>query len=227
VVLDTYRAVETPEGVELGLRVAGPPVRLLAWSLDAALRLGGYLALLIPLAFLDQVGLGLWLLALFLGEWFYPVLFEVKRGGATPGKRRLGLVVLHDDGTPVGWGASLIRNLVRFADFLPFGYGFGLLTMLVQRDFKRLGDLAAGTIVVHRDPKAARETLPAGRATPPPVALRLDEQRAILEFARRLPTWTAARAEELSDLVAPLTGASGREGIDRLLGWANWIVGRR
>jgi uncharacterized RDD family membrane protein YckC len=225
--LDTYRAVETPEGVELGLSVAGPPVRLLAWALDAALRAGAYLLLLIPLSLLQEIGTGAFLIVLFLGEWFYPVLFEVKGGGATPGKRWLGLVVLHDDGTPVGWAASVIRNLVRFADFLPFGYGFGLLAMLLDRDFKRLGDLAAGTIVVHRETEAGREGLATRRPAPPPVALRQAEQRAILEFARRLPTWTEDRSRELADLAAPLTGATGREGVERLLATANWLVGRR
>lgn len=225
--LDTYRSVETPEGVELGLKVAGPPVRLFAWLLDAFIRTTGYFLLLIPLAFLEELGFGLLLLVAFLGEWFYPVLFEVKGGGATPGKKRLGLVVLHDDGTPVGWSASVVRNLVRFADFLPVGYGFGLATMLLNRDFKRLGDLAAGTIVVHRDRAPLREGFPPGRPDPPGALLHLAEQRSILEFARRLPTWTEARAAELADLLAPLTRATGRDGIERLVGMANWLVGRR
>jgi uncharacterized RDD family membrane protein YckC len=225
--LDTYRAVETAEGVELGLRVAGPPVRMLAWGLDALLRTGGYLALAIAFGLLGEVGQGLLLVTIFLGEWFYPVWFEVRRGGATPGKKRLGLVVLHDDGTPVGWSASVVRNLVRFADFLPLAYGFGLVAMLVAPDFKRLGDLAAGTVVVHRGKPAAEEGLPDGPSAPPAVPLSLAERRAVVEFARRLPTWTDDRARELADLAAPLTGATGRAGVERLAAAARWLVGKR
>jgi uncharacterized RDD family membrane protein YckC len=226
-VLDTYRAIETPEGVELRLRVAGPPARALAWAIDVTLRLFGYGVLSLPLLVLGRVGTGLYLLVLFLGEWFYPVLFEVYAGGATPGKKLVGLAVVHDDGTPVGWSGALLRNLLRFADFLPVAYGFGLATMLVHPQFKRLGDLAAGTVVVHeeRSERALRvvEALP----QPPPVPLEPDEQRAVLAFAERMPTWGPARAEELASLAAPLVGARGPLAVERLAGIANWLVGRR
>jgi uncharacterized RDD family membrane protein YckC len=144
-VIDTYRAIETPEGVELRLRVAGPPARVLAWAIDVVIRLFGYAVVSIPLLFLGRAGIGLFFLVLFLGEWFYPVLFEVYAHGATPGKKLVGLAVVHDDGTPVGWSGALLRNLLRVADFLPVAYGFGLVTMLVHPEFKRLGDMAAGT----------------------------------------------------------------------------------
>ena len=61
-------------------------------------------------------------LLLFLVQWWYMVLFEVLNQGRTPGKYWLGLRVVHDDGTPVGWTSSLTRNLLRFVDLLPFGY---------------------------------------------------------------------------------------------------------
>jgi uncharacterized RDD family membrane protein YckC len=226
-VLDTYRAIETPEGVELRLRVAGPPARALAWLIDVTVRLFGYGVLSLPLLVLGRVGTGLLFLVLFLGEWFYPVLFEVYAGGATPGKKLVGLAVVHDDGTPVGWSGALLRNLLRFADFLPVAYGFGLATMLVHPQFKRLGDLAAGTVVVYeeRSERALRavEALP----QPPPVPLEPDEQRAVLAFAERMPMWGPARAEELASLAAPLVGARGAPAVARLAGIANWLVGRR
>ena len=225
--LDTYRAVETPEGVELGLRVAGPPVRLLAWGIDTVIRSIVYAFLGAVFSIAGETGLGAFLVLLFLAEWFYPVFFEVLGGGATPGKRRLGLLVLHDDGTPVGWTASILRNLVRFADFLPMAYGFGLLTMLLHRDFKRLGDLAAGTVVVHRAETAGPAGVPRHAAEPPAVPLGLEEQQAVLEFARRLPTWTGERAEEMAEAALPLTRERGRAGVERLLAIANWLVGRR
>ena len=108
--LDTRRAIETPEGVDLSLAVAGPASRALAWTVDVLLRMVGYVVAATLLAALGKAGQGILLVVFFLGEWLYPVLFEVKGGGATPGKRALGLLVLHDDGTPVGWSASLLRK---------------------------------------------------------------------------------------------------------------------
>lgn len=225
--IDTYRAIETPEGVELRLRLAGPAPRALAWLIDVAARLVGYGIASIPLALLGRVGQGLFFLVLFLGEWFYPVLFEVWAGGATPGKKLVGLAVVHDDGTPVGWGSALLRNLLRFADFLPLAYGAGLATMLFHPDFKRLGDLAAGTVVVHVEqlerPLRAVDAPP----LPPPVPLDPDEQRAVVAFAERMPLWGPARAAELASLAAPLVDARGGTAVERLAGVANWLVGRR
>lgn len=86
----------------------------------------------------------------FFLEWLYPVVFEVYSNGATPGKKLCNIQVLHDDGTPIGWGASFSRNTLRFIDFLPFFYACGLLTMWLNQDSKRLGDLLAGTVVVYR-----------------------------------------------------------------------------
>lgn len=225
--LDTRRSVETPEGVELTLRVAGPPVRFLALAIDFAIRLAVYFAVSIPLGLLDQVGGGVFLLVLFVGEWLYPVYFEVNHGGATPGKRAMGILVLHDDGTPVGWAASMLRNLIRFADFLPLAYGFGLMTMLIHRDFKRLGDIAAGTLVVHRERTLDEARVGQASPLPPPTPLNLDEQRAILDFAERLPGWTPQRAQELAGLTHPLTASTGQDAVNRLLAMANWLVGRR
>ena len=228
--LDTYRPVETPEGVEIGLRVAGPVPRLYAALLDFGLRFALYMLFSMATGFLGRSGMGLLLIAMFLTEWFYPVVFEVKRGGATPGKQRMGLMVLQRDGTPVGWTASTIRNLVRFADFLPAAYGFGIAAMLVDRDFRRLGDLAAGTVVVHREPVTPGARVPAAAPLRPLVPLALDEQRAVIEFAERLGSWPAGRSAELAALLTPLTSAARTadgEGVQRLLGMANWLLGRR
>jgi uncharacterized RDD family membrane protein YckC len=226
-VLDTYRTVETPEGVEFGLRVAGPAPRAAAWVVDCAIRGGLYFILATPLSVLGESGVGVFLLVLFLGEWFYPVLFEVLRHGATPGKKRYGLTVLHEDGSPVGWTSSILRNLLRFADFLPLAYGFGLATMMVTRDFQRLGDLAAGTVVVHQEPLPTGSGVPAAEPTPPPAPLGSEEQRVVIEFAERLRTWSESRAGELATLARPLTGSSGADSVSRLVSIANWLLGRR
>ncbi|MES2000490.1 MAG: RDD family protein [Pseudomonadota bacterium] len=220
--LDTYRAIETPEGVELRLRVAGPVVRSLAWLIDLLIRGGVYFVLAMLLAQLGKFGWGLLLVCLFLMEWFYPVMFEVYRHGQTPGKRAMGLSVVDADGSPVGWSASMIRNLLRFVDFLPVMYGFGLIAMLLHADFKRLGDVAAGTRVVYRDGKSRLTTVPIVPPQPPRYPLSLDEQRAVISFAERAHTLSPARAEELAGIVSPPPAA-----LTELHATANWLLGKQ
>ncbi len=210
----------------LSLRVAGPPVRLAAFAIDAVILLVAQFLLVLFAGMLDVAGLGFLYLSLFALTWFYPVAFEVLRRGATPGKASQGLMVVHDDGTPVGLAASLVRNLLRFADFLPFAYGAGLASMLLSPDFQRLGDLAAGTLVVYRDDEVGRRVPPAAPVAPA-VALDRREQRAVIDFGARLPTWNEERRAELAAVAEPLTGAAGEAGVERLLGIANWLLGRR
>lgn len=224
--IDTVRVVEAPEGVELALRVAGPTVRALAFAIDLVARLTVYSALSFLLVF-GEIGTALVLLGMFAMEWFYPVLFEVYWQGATPGKRALGLAVVRDDGTPVGWPESLLRNFLRTVDFLPGLYGTGLVACLLSRDFKRLGDRVAGTVVVHVEERERTGRLPAASPTAPGFPLSAEEQAAVVEFASRRETWTRARAEELAAHLEPLTEARGRDGLDRLLGMARWLEGAR
>ena len=225
--LDTRRTIETPEGVALGVRVAGPVPRMLAFLLDLLLRGAIYFVAALPLACLGETGMGLLLLLTFALEWFYPVYFEVWRRGATPGKRSLGLQVVHQDGTTVGLPASLLRNLMRFADFLPLAYGIGLLFMTFDKDFRRLGDLAAGTLVVYREASAADARPAPVEPLLPAVALTQDDQRAILSFSERAPQWTAERAAELASLAQPLTGLREGASASALHGIAAWIRSRR
>ncbi|MBI2313691.1 MAG: RDD family protein [Betaproteobacteria bacterium] len=225
--LDTRRLVETPEGVHLELRAAGPVPRFLAWSIDFLIRAAAYFILGTLLSAFGRFGVGLFLILLFLLEWFYPVLFEVYRHGQTPGKRVMGLRVLQDNGAPVGWAGSVIRNLLRVVDFFPFLYAFGVVTMLAHRDFKRLGDLAAGTLVVHVEPAAQGRKLPAAGPLPPPLKLALDEQRAVVNFAERSESLTWQRAEELAGILELLTGTEGDAGVRRLHQYANWLQGNR
>lgn len=225
--IDTYRAIETPEGVELRLRVAGPVVRCLAWVIDLLIRAGIYIVLAIVLSMFGKFGWGLLLVGLFLIEWFYPVLFEVYRHGVTPGKRAMGLCVVNDDGTPVGWSASMIRNLLRYVDFLPVLYGFGLISMLLHPDFKRLGDIAAGTRVVYRDAAKKAATVPVVPARPPHFPLNLEAQRAVINFAERSQEIAPERMEELASIVFPQSGNQHSSGISQLHATANWLLGKK
>jgi uncharacterized RDD family membrane protein YckC len=227
--LDTTRRVATPEGIELTLRLAGPVPRALAWTVDFLLRAALVMAVMMIASRFGRAGMGVVLIASFFVEWLLPAWFEARWGGQTPGKRVLGLAVLNDDGTPVRWPAALTRNLLRAADFLPVFYGVGLIAMLANRDFKRLGDLAAGTVVVYHSTQLERaRKIPEAAPLPPPVSLDLDEQRAVLELAERSASLTRERFEELAELPTPLVGKLERErAAARLLGMANYLAGRQ
>ncbi len=239
--LDTLRTVPIPEGIELSLKVAGPMPRARAWGFDLLIRMVILLALGLILGALGKVGVGLMALIGFFLEWAYPVLFEVFRQGQTPGKRACDLRVLHEDGTPVQWRASVARNLIRAVDFLPVCYGFGLIAMLMNRDFKRLGDLAAGTIVVHIDTSRASKRMPVAPPlapnAAPQMALTLTEQRAVIDFAERRATWSTERANELAAYASaalPVVNSNnepvdteGANAANRLVQLANFLVGRR
>ena len=220
--LDTTYNIATPEGVELRLPVAGLAARSLAWLIDALIKLAAILAFSIFFQFFGNLGEGLLLIGMFLLLWFYNVLFEVLNHGATPGKRALGLRVMNINGTPVGWTGSLLRNLLRFIDALPGCYAFGCVAVLLSKDFQRLGDLAAGTIVVHQ-PKE----VPVARsidvdAIPLKIPLTLDEQQAIVSYGERAESLNSERAEELAAVLRPLISNVDK---DRLRGHANWLVG--
>lgn len=231
-VLDTVRRIATPEGCELELRIAGPVTRVRAWLYDFLIRLVGWFVLGMTASVAGNLGFGFFLVGTFLLEWFYPILFEVYMGGQTPGKRACDLVVLHDDGRPVGWNASFVRNTVRFVDFLPVLYATGFIASLLNADGKRLGDLAAGTVVAHvdsprrenRGTAAAEET----GAEPPPVPLGLEAQQAVIEYHRRVGQLTDERALELAEIPLPLTaGLRPEQARRRLLRIGNFLLGRR
>jgi uncharacterized RDD family membrane protein YckC len=203
--------------------------RALAWSVDFLLRAAVVLVVMMIASRFGRAGMGVVLIAAFFVEWLLPAWFEARWGGQTPGKRLFGIAVLNDDGTPLRWPGALTRNLLRAADFLPFLYGVGLIAMLANRDFKRLGDLAAGTVVVYQSTELERSrTIPEAAPLPPPVSLDLDEQRAVLELAERSATLTRERFEELAELPAPLVaGAERGAAASRILGIANYLAGRQ
>ena len=225
--LDTRRSIETPEGVELGLRLAGPVVRGYAWIIDILVRTAIYIGVWIAFSIMGSFGIGLAMIAIFLLEWFYPVIFEMYNQGATPGKRSMGIKVVHDDGTEVSLQSSILRNLLRAVDFLPFMYGFGLLSMMFNRDFKRLGDLTAGTIVIYTDRLSEASDIKKMPPQTPPVSLAAPEQKAIIQYAERLDLFTPQRCSELANILEDVTHEKDEKGVQRLLQYANWMMGRR
>ena len=229
-VLDTVVAAETPEGIVLELRPAGLSARFYAFVIDLLIRLMiGYVAL-IAAAFLGGFGLGFWLLFLFLLEWFYPVVFELGRSGATPGKSMVGIKVVMDNGLPVTPAASFTRNLLRVADFMPFLFGAGIVSMLLRQDSKRLGDLAAATVVVHQPQRPPKIKLDDVAPVLPVLPLAPSDQAAIVALAARAPTLTGERLDELAALAATVSGDGGKAGPNvtrRVLGVAQWAMGKR
>jgi uncharacterized RDD family membrane protein YckC len=228
--LDTVVAAETPEGIVLELHPAGLPARFYAFLLDWLIRLAILYGCAIVARFLGGIGVAFWIVLLFLLEWFYPIAFELGRSGATPGKKTFGLKVVMDNGLPITPAASFMRNLLRAADFLPFGYGFAIVSMLLRRDCKRLGDIAAATLVVHQPHAAPRITLQKVEPVAPVRALAPRDQAALVALAARAPTLTGERLDELAGLAASVSGDQGHAGgavTHRVLGVAQWLMGRR
>lgn len=221
--VDTLQTIELADGVEIKLRVAGPAIRSLAWSIDTCIAIACYIAAGIVMGILGVFGMenvweGVLLLFMFVFNWFYNVFFEMTRHGATPGQRFMGIKVASVNGGPVRLPQSLIRNLLRFIDFMPACYLFGFLSTLCNQRFQRLGDLVADTVVVYGDPKPSKQLRIQINADPQPPSIPLSrpEQAAILQFVERAPLWSDDRRIELANLLSPLTGATGEEGLRRL-----------
>jgi uncharacterized RDD family membrane protein YckC len=231
-VLDTVVTAETPEGILLELRPAGLSARFYAFFIDSILRLAVIYAASIAVSMLRMSAFGLALVVIlaFALEWFYPVVFELGRSGATPGKRLFNLRVVMDNGLPVTPAASLTRNLLRFADFLPLMYGFAIVSMLLRKDCKRLGDIAAATLVVHDARPAQKVELHQVEPLAPARPLSPADQSAVIALAARAPSLTVERLDELAALAAPVCGDEGRSGPEvtrRVLGVAMWLLGKR
>jgi len=228
--LDTLVAAETPEGILLELRPAGLTARCYAFLIDQLIKLAIIYLAEMAAVFAGGIGIAMALILLFALEWLYPVVFELSAWAATPGKRALGLKVVMDNGLPITPAASLTRNLLRAADWLPFFYGLGVISMLLRRDFKRLGDLAAATLVVYRPRPPTRIAASDIPPLAPAMALSPENQAAVIAIAARASRLTSERLGELAALAAPVSGDTGRSGPDvtrRVLGVAQWFLGRR
>jgi len=210
----------------LKLAPAGPVLRFYAWFIDSLIRGTVMFAMLWALSFFDRAGTGVFLILAFLIEWFYPVYFEIFHQGKTPGKSMFGLYVAQENASPVTPVSSLIRNLLRFVDFMPFCYGFGLICLLSNSRFQRIGDIVAGTVVLHQDTehRVSEETTIA--PVVPPVPLQLNEQQALISFYQRRPMLSEERADELAKLSGPLVGDRAAAA-DYLSGIGRWIIGKR
>lgn len=189
--LDEHMAVRTPEHVELQFLLAGAGNRFLAVLVDLLIQglalLGVFLLLALGFWGLRRSSpeaaealfnrAGVWVLAgfilvYFLVQWGYFTLFEAAWAGQTPGKRLLKIRVVREDGRPIGFTEAAIRNLLRAAlDSQPVNlYAVGFVIGMLNPRFKRLGDYAAGTVVIRERRQALPATGPRVRA-PAPAAL--------------------------------------------------------
>lgn len=143
------------------------------------------------------------IVAQFAVEWLYFIVLELSTGGRSLGKALVGLRVCRDGGLPVTASAVIVRNLLRIVDVLPVYYITGLTSMVVSHEGKRLGDHAAGTIVIRLDRPPAAPPLP--RTDDDPdfrferahlAAMAADERALLRQTLRRLDALPPAQREE-------------------------------
>jgi uncharacterized RDD family membrane protein YckC len=227
----TYR-LETPDNVELHFDLAGPGSRFCAICIDAVVVGGTLLTLVLVAIVIDaalpgalsaikelkadrglftSVGVAVVLFGVAVINASYHLIFELFWRGQTPGKRVMKIRAISDDGTPMGPTQVLLRNVLRIVDFLPAAYALGGVVCLVSDASKRLGDFAAGTIVVKEgavnyraktDTKNAPLAAPALGANP---ELLPDESRLVQNFlSRRAELLPLARGRLAEQIAGPL-----------------------
>lgn len=217
-------SIATPEGVDLQLTLAGLGSRFVAAIVDQLIRWAIILAVMFALAVGTGTGgpdrpdagvgtaVAVFVAVLFLVQFVYDVAFETFASGRTPGKRWTGLRVVKVSGAPVGFLTSAVRNLLRLVDVLPGVYAVGMVAVLASRHNQRLGDMAAGTLVVRErrgSPTGAPPEAPVGAAPPGPSwdvsAVSADELATVRRFLERRSTLsTEARRRLAGDLALRL-----------------------
>ena len=213
--------IETPELVTFSYTVAGVGSRVAAALIDYLLCLTLFISIMVAMAYMGAgraagraaMTSDVWAIAIVvLGQlfslWGYYVLWEGLADGQTPGKRVMRLRVVSDGGYSVTFAGSAIRNLVRILDMQPvFTYGIGIASIVATKQGKRLGDLAAGTLVVreeliHTRAPAARapdaDTSPSTITKATPARLTDDEFAVLERFMGRRTTLQPARRVELA-----------------------------
>ncbi len=239
--LEDRYTLETPDQVEIDFELAGLGSRFCAMAIDTLLICLGVFALGLFAAFWQ---LGWWslltdqvdragdssaslllsiviIVVAFLFSGGYYLFCEYLMRGQTPGKRAMKLRAIRDDGTAMLGQDLLIRNLLRFVDFLPAFYGVGSLVMFFHPQSKRLGDIAAGTIVVKEgqlDYRARTDKRYVLEAVAEPTAnreLRPEHQRLLAGFlARRTELLPAARLKLAAELVQRMHAVYGGDETD-------------
>ncbi len=221
--VDRTVQVRTPESIAFNYELAGLGSRFLALIVDQAIQILTLVAIFGGLALAastaaehrspppvadklaQSLAIALVVAVLFIVLFGYFIAFEALWNGQTPGKKLLGLRVVRDGGYPIDFGASLIRNLIRVGEQLVGYYILAAVSALISPENKRLGDLAAGTIVV-RDARLAPPHDLAEREPEPtysPTAYLSGEERALVKrFLERRDTLSSLRRQELASQLA-------------------------
>lgn len=164
--------IKTPEYVSLQFKLAGLGSRAAAFLIDSVI-LGAANLLLFVIGFIVITGeislfetstfgpvfLGILVIIIFAIQWGYFIAFEYFSGGRTIGKKVIGIRVIQDNGHSVTLLSSLIRNLLRIVDYFPVSYLIGMVMIFFHPKHKRVGDVVAGTIVVHERKAKSKKRL--------------------------------------------------------------------
>lgn len=223
--LDTVFHAVAPEYAEFRYFLAGIFQRALAYAVDHLILVALFLFFLLVgalsgVAVQDELGelaVHLGILAAITLSWLYFVLWEALCNGQTPGKRLMGIRVISERGTPLSWSQAILRNFLRLADMYPYYqsigsvallpfYGLGFLACFSSAHCQRLGDLAAGTVVVRTEKRRAFEHSSLALDTLEPLlagfpkinGLTRAQTRALVHYIHRRPTFSESRREELA-----------------------------
>jgi uncharacterized RDD family membrane protein YckC len=225
-VFEDRLTIDTPEGVPLELTLAGVGSRCSSALIDYIFQT----IILVALALVLRYGAGVspgasavsgafFVVGFFLVFWGYDVAFEVLNSGRTPGKAMNGLRVVRESGAPVTFGTSAVRNVIRIIDLLPGTYLVGITAILVTRRNQRVGDLAAGTLVIreHRElpPEVRFSYLVEAPAWDTSAVNQQDVDAVAAFLSRRDELAAGARSQIAAELAARLRpkvgGATGRD----------------
>jgi uncharacterized RDD family membrane protein YckC len=191
--------IDTPEQIALEFQLAGAGSRFIAIAIDMLIQMAFFTVFVLIaggagwLASSGLRSLATWILAVlviatFIISYGYFAVFEALWAGQTPGKRVAGIRVIALSGQPITAFDALVRNLLRIVDWLPFLYAVGLLSLFFTARHQRLGDIVAGTVVVHE-----HETQKAVVLSPQPVTARLGARRLSVEEVEVIQTFRARR----------------------------------
>jgi uncharacterized RDD family membrane protein YckC len=238
--LERTVTVRTPESIAFYYELAGLGSRFLAVALDFVIQLLVFLGLMLLIglaadrispmakalhlnsAQVQAVVIAFFIIVLFIIFFGYFIIFETVWNGQTPGKRLLGIRVVRDGGYPLDTGSAVLRNLIRVVEAIPpFLYIPSAVSALVSAQNKRLGDLAAGTMVVRdrafevADPHAwlRGDDVPAAPPLVAATALTADEWALVERYIERRtslpPAVAAATAARVANALRPKIGEAG------------------
>ncbi len=217
--------VVTPENIAFEYRLAGPFLRLGAFAIDRLIVLAFLAALALVMAFIPVVQsliLPVLILSWFITMWFYGGLFETYWNGSTPGKSAMGIRVIGLEGRPINAMQAIVRNVLRYADVMPLVPAslfvgvqggslpvpigaIGLLAMMFTHNYRRLGDLVCGTMVVVEQREWAPDVIHVETpevvemaSRPPDFRASRNLSRAVANYLERRRILTAERRSEIA-----------------------------